>query len=106
MDQILFGDFVLNVSERTLHHRRALVVLRPKEFDLLLLLASFRGAIVRKTEIMDVVWGDAEVSDAALTQCMHRLRRTLAVHDPHTQHVVTIQGLGYRLTSLRSASTA
>lgn len=96
LSQILFGDFVIDVPARTLRHRRALVTLRPKEFKLLLVLATSQGSPVSKDAIFEVVWKSAEVTDAALTQCMYRLRQTLARYDPDTDHIATVPGWGYR----------
>lgn len=99
MRQIVFGDFVLDVPGRRLRHRSTLVRIRPKEFDLLLLLALARGAAVSKDAIIDVVWQSEEVSDSAITQSIYRLRRTLARHDPQGDHIATIPGRGYRFAS-------
>ncbi len=97
--QIVFGDFVLDVSGRMLRHRSTPVLLRPKEFELLLLLALSRGAAVSKEAIIDVVWHSADVSDSAITQSIYRLRQTLSRHDPNTNHIATIPGRGYRFAS-------
>lgn len=94
--QLIFGDFVLDALARTLRHRGSAVALRPKEFGLLLLLVSSQGAAVSKDSIVEAVWKHADVSDAAITQNVYRLRKILAARDPHTGHIAAVPGVGYR----------
>ncbi len=91
-----FGGFELDVPSRTLRFGAAIVRMRPREFDLLVILARASGHLVTKEEIIRRVWSRREVSDAALTQCVYRLRRALAVHEPGVHHISAIPGRGYQ----------
>lgn len=91
-----FGGFELDVPARSLRYDRRSVAVRPREFDLLVLLARASGNLVTKEEIIRCVWSKEEVSDAALTQCVYRLRRTLALFEPHVTHITAIPGRGYQ----------
>lgn len=91
-----FGGFDLDVPSRTLRYGPCTVPMRPREFDLLVILARASGSLVTKEEIIRGVWSKQEVSDAALTQCVYRLRRTLAQHEPEITHISAIPGRGYQ----------
>ncbi len=51
--------------------------LRPKTADMLLLLLSRPGRLVRRVEILDHVWAGLSVTDDSVTQCVSELRRAL-----------------------------
>ena len=91
-----FGGFELDVRSRMLFHGGRPVAVRPREFDLLVLLARCAGSLVTKDEIVSSVWCGSAVSDAALTQCVYRLRRTLAEYEPGVSHISAIPGRGYQ----------
>lgn len=93
-----FGPFTLNVAGRCLRCRSVAVPLPPKEFDLLVFLARFAGALVTKQELVRALWPGFEPSDAAFAQTVYRLRRVLAKYDAHTTYVATIPGRGYQFT--------
>jgi DNA-binding response OmpR family regulator len=71
--------------------------LRPKEFDLLMLLASEMGRALGRDRIMKEVWG-IEPAGSSKTLDMHvsSLRHKLA-DGGSTAHIVTVRGSGYRL---------
>ena len=94
-DTILIGD--LCVDRRA---RRALVAgteveLRPKEFDLLALLAASAGSVVTRERIMMEVW-DTDWLGTTKTLDMHvsSLRKKLATS---SVKVTTLRHIGYRL---------
>lgn len=90
-----FGPFSLNVSGRQLRHHTAVLTLKPKEAELLTLLARHHPRVVTKGLIIERLWPDAIATDAALSQTVYRLRRALATHDPQTQYIRTIPGIGF-----------
>jgi TolB-like protein/Tfp pilus assembly protein PilF len=51
--------------------------LRPKTLELTLLLARHAGRLVTRAEILDAVWGEVNVTDDSITQCVVELRRAL-----------------------------
>jgi len=72
--------------------------LSPREADLLEYLALNQGVVVSRRQIIEGAWaGDPEASPAAVTMCMHRLRRKLEA-DPHRPvQLRTRRGDGYVL---------
>jgi DNA-binding winged helix-turn-helix (wHTH) protein/tetratricopeptide (TPR) repeat protein len=84
-----------------LHERRfwvdgEVVDLQPKVFDLLALLASRAGSLVRREEIESALWPDVHVTQASLYQVLRRARRALAGSDG-VDPIETVAGAGYRL---------
>ncbi|HVA29334.1 MAG TPA: winged helix-turn-helix domain-containing protein [Candidatus Baltobacteraceae bacterium] len=96
---IRFGPFFLNVSSRRLRHNATTVPLKPKEAELLVLLATSLGKAVPRDEIMESLWGLHKATDYALSQTVYRLRRALENFDPTGDYVRTIPGIGYHLVA-------
>lgn len=66
------------------------------EFDLLVTLVTERGRVVPRADLLERVWGDAEVDPGVIEAAVHRLRQRFAeagAIDP----VVTVRGIGLRL---------
>src|SRR4030081_1638621 len=72
--------------------------LRPKEFDLLALLARHPGRVFQRSELLDLVWGyDFPGYTRTVDVHVQQVREKLAdggVSDPHVQ---TVWGVGYKL---------
>ncbi|MEU9867909.1 response regulator transcription factor [Actinomadura sp. NPDC048021] len=71
--------------------------LRPKEFDLLAVLASRAGTVVSREQLMDEVW-DVNWFGSTKTLDVHvsALRRKLGVLGENPGPITTIRGRGYR----------
>jgi DNA-binding response OmpR family regulator len=84
------------------HARRAWVgddevTLRPKEFDLLLVLIDRAGQLVSRDEPMDSVWDEHWFgSTKTLDVHVSALRRKLGEHGEDPQPITTVRGRGYR----------
>jgi DNA-binding response OmpR family regulator len=73
------------------------VVLTSKEFDLLALLDSERGAVLTRERLMDEVWDENWFgSTKTLDVTMGRLRQKLVESEAPAQ-IVTVRGVGFRL---------
>lgn len=72
--------------------------LSPREADLLEYLAMNQGVVVSRRQIIEGAWaGDPEASSAAVTMCVHRLRRKLEADPHHPALLRTRRGDGYVL---------
>ncbi|MET8337548.1 response regulator transcription factor [Streptosporangium canum] len=73
------------------------VVLRPKEFDLLAVLACHAGEVVTREELMDQVW-DVNWFGPTKTLDVHvfALRRKLGEYGEDPRRITTVRGRGYR----------
>src|ERR1051326_1524005 len=79
--------------------------LRPKEFDLLALLARHPGRVFQRSELLDLVWGYdfpgyTRTVDVHVQQVREKLAAA-AIKDPSIQ---TVWGVGYRLELAGSGS--
>src|SRR6266853_1365170 len=79
-------------------HGAERVQLRPKEFDLLTLLARHPGRVFQRSELLDLVWGyDFPGYTRTVDVHVQQVREKLAsasITDPSIQ---TVWGVGYRL---------
>ncbi|GAA4095919.1 response regulator transcription factor [Actinomadura miaoliensis] len=72
------------------------VALRPREFDLLLALASRAGRVVPRAELMREVWGPGWFGDRkTLDVHVSALRRRLAAAGLKSGRIVAVRGRGY-----------
>jgi len=93
-DQVVVGDLVLDPFSRRASRGDVEMDLRPREFDLLLLLARNAGRVVPRERILAELWRD-HWGGATKTLDMHisTLRRRLG--EPGL--ITTFRGVGYRL---------
>lgn len=63
------------------------------------------GAVVSRRELMQQVWGDAEVTDDVLTQSVVELRRALGDNARQPRYIETIKRVGFRLIREANRST-
>jgi DNA-binding response OmpR family regulator len=92
-----FAGTVIDFTARRLTMEGAEVPLTSREWGVLELLASRRGRVVSRDELLEALWGEqtAEAS-ASLDVIMSRLRRKLG-DVPERCRVSTVRGEGYRL---------
>jgi len=94
-----FDELVLDTDRRDLHAADRLVELQPQVFDVLVHLVENRDRVVRKSELLDAVWGSQFVSESALTTRIKEARRAVA-DDGQAQRVIrTVHGHGYRFVA-------
>ncbi len=60
-------------------------------------LARASGEVISRGELIDRIWGDAEVSDDALTQCIVELRRAFGDEAQSPRYIETVRRVGIRL---------
>ncbi|HEX8806087.1 MAG TPA: winged helix-turn-helix domain-containing protein [Candidatus Aquilonibacter sp.] len=95
-NEVAFGPFVLSVAQRRLWHAGSRVALKPKEAELLALLAERQPRTISKDEIIERLWQGSAASDAALTQTVYRLRRALGKYATERDFIRTIPGIGFQ----------
>jgi DNA-binding response OmpR family regulator len=100
-EPIRLGDLVVDITARrcTLHEHE--VELRPKEFELLAVLARHAGEAVSRETLMAEVWDENWFgSTKTLDVTMAGLRRRLTAAESQSYRVpriTTLRGHGYRL---------
>lgn len=93
-----FGQVEVDVTARQVIRGGEQVELRPKEFDLLVQLASSPGEVMSRQDLLREVWGSsAEWQDpGTVTVHVRRLRRAIENDPAKPDHIVTVYGIGYR----------
>jgi pimeloyl-ACP methyl ester carboxylesterase/DNA-binding winged helix-turn-helix (wHTH) protein len=94
-----FEDCELDLRRFELRRDGTRSAIEPQVFDVLALLVRERDRVVSKEELLDAVWGDRFVSEAALTSRIKALRRAVG-DDGRAQRVVrTVHGRGYQFVA-------
>lgn len=94
----VFAGFRFDGKRGRLWRDKDLILLSPKETELLALLLERDGEFVSKQEIFEKVWADTFVEDGVLTQNIYLLRKALSTNG-HGQNLIENRTrLGYRLT--------
>jgi DNA-binding winged helix-turn-helix (wHTH) protein/tetratricopeptide (TPR) repeat protein len=94
-----FAGLCLDERERRLSHAGGDLALTPRAFDLLNLLVTRAGQLVRRSEIFDALWPGVYVGDGTLTRHVSDLRKALQPVGA-ARLVCTVSKSGYRLDAL------
>jgi DNA-binding winged helix-turn-helix (wHTH) protein/TolB-like protein/Flp pilus assembly protein TadD len=94
-----FGPFKLDPGAQILRRDGRVIPLKPKVFDLLVVLVENRDRVVPKEEVMRLVWAESFVEDSNLAVSVCELRKILG--DGHNDHayIATAPRRGYRFVA-------
>jgi DNA-binding response OmpR family regulator len=92
-----FGDLEIDISSMTVQVGGHNVLTTVREFRLLEYLASHRGRVLTRDQLLDAVWKETPfVTPRSIDVYIRRLREKIE-HDPrHPQYLKTLRGIGYR----------
>ena len=105
-DQISFGEFRLDLKGQGLSRDGKSIPLGSRALDILGVLASARGDVVTKDQLMERVWPGRVVEENNIPVHISALRKALDDCNPNQSHVVTVPGRGYRLVGLLTPTPA
>jgi DNA-binding response OmpR family regulator len=92
------GKLEVDLERHEVRLGSARVQLRPKEFDLLALLARHPGRVFQRSELLDLVWGyDFPGYTRTVDVHVQQLREKLAAAKISEPSIQTVWGVGYRL---------
>jgi TolB-like protein/DNA-binding winged helix-turn-helix (wHTH) protein len=91
-----FDDVQIDPQSFRLFKAGDAVPVEPKALNLLIFLVKNRGRLVERRELIDVVWGDAFVTDHVLNRAIGQLRKLLADDAKEPRYIETVPTLGYR----------
>ena len=91
-----FGPFQLDPTEHTLLCDGRPIPLRPKVFDILLVLIENRGHLVDKQQLMSSVWTEQFVEEGNINKNISMLRQALGESDSGHKFIETVPKRGYR----------
>jgi DNA-binding winged helix-turn-helix (wHTH) protein len=85
-----FGPFCLDPAEHTLLRDGQPIQLRPKVYDLLVVLVENRGRLVDKEQLMSSVWAEQFVEEGNINKNISMLRQALGESDGGTKFIETV----------------
>ena len=92
-----FGNYVLDVTARTLVCGERAIELSPKEFALLHYFLQHAGQAVSRDEILNRVWGyDVTVTPRSIDRFVATLRRKIEGDPHHPEFILTAREFGYK----------
>jgi DNA-binding response OmpR family regulator len=96
------GDLLVDAGRREVHVGEQEIQLAPKEFDLLWELLDHRGLVLTRDQLLERVWGYTFAGDTRTVDVhVRQLRRKLEDASP----IVTVWGVGYKVSPARNAVT-
>ena len=95
--RIEFDDFYIDISKRIVEVHGKRPELSPKEFDLLVLLASNPGKTYNRMQLLNQVWGyDFEGFEHTVNSHINRLRSKIEKDPNQPEFILTTWGVGYK----------
>lgn len=94
--QLVFGNFRLDLVNECLWRDGRAIALPPKEFAVLLYLVRNPGRLVTKDELIDAVWPETTVTDGVLKVSIRKIRATLDDDSKAPRFIETAHRRGYR----------
>ena len=93
-----FLDYRISTARQVLYHQQEQQVINTKAYYLLLTLVKSHGEILSKDELIEAVWPNQIVTDAALSKQILRLRKLIDDEDTQNPIIETHRGTGYRFS--------
>lgn len=98
-EELKIKDLVINKEKRQVLLLNQRLELTAKEFDLLYFLASNRGKIFTRQQMLETVWGYAfKGYEHTVTSHINRLRMKIETNLNEPIYILTNWGVGYRFT--------
>lgn len=92
-----FNNMIIDETRHEVMVNDKPLVLKPKEYDLLLYLARHRGHVLSREQILKEVWGWDYFGDSRTVDVHIRwLREKIEVNPAEPKRIITIRSVGYR----------
>lgn len=91
------GSLKINAPDRRVYIDGKEVILKQKEFDLLLFMMKNPNRVFSKDELFERVWGFDALSDTTtVTVHIARIREKIEKNPAKPEYIMTVWGSGYR----------
>jgi DNA-binding response OmpR family regulator len=91
------GDLEIDISSMTVQVNGRNVLTTVREFRLLEYLATHRGRVLTRDQLLDAVWKETPfVTPRSIDVYIRRLREKIELDARHPQYLKTLRGIGYR----------
>jgi len=99
--ELRIGDLMINEGMRKVQVRDKNIDLSPKEFDLLVLLASNPGKTYTRMQLLNKIWGyEFEGFEHTVNSHINRLRSKVEQNMHEPEYILTTWGIGYKFREL------
>lgn len=96
--RLIVGDLEIDPESHTVSRAGRTIDLSPREFDLLLVLATRAEKVLSTEELLTQVWGAEFVGQPQVVYVHIRWLRQKLEDDPdHPKRILTVRGVGYKL---------
>jgi DNA-binding response OmpR family regulator len=100
---IAIGDIIIEISKRRVLLKGDRLELTPKEFDLLLLLASHPGKTYTREQLLNLLWGyQYNGYEHTVNSHINRLRSKIENDLSDPTYILTSWGVGYRFNDIEN----
>ena len=103
-EEVSFGRFRFDLGRRELSRDGIPVRLGSRALDVLFVLATARGNVITKDELLARVWPGQVVEENNLQVQVSALRKALDEEKSGQSYLVTVPGRGYRLIGVAGGS--
>ncbi len=91
------GNLEIDLASREVSGPTGIITLPLKEFELLALLASNKGVVFSRSQLLEKIWGYEYEGDTRTVDVHIRwLRQRIEEEPNHPRHLITVRGLGYK----------
>jgi two-component system KDP operon response regulator KdpE len=95
---VSFDDVTIDLAAKSVSRAGQRVHVTPTEWRILEFLARHSGALVTRQALLKDIWGTEQITDTGyLRLYMSQLRKKLEADPARPAHLLTEQGMGYRL---------
>jgi DNA-binding response OmpR family regulator len=97
-DGVMIKDLYINYKKRTVTLNKRVIILTPKEYNLLCLLISNRGYVVSREEIKKHLWKNTKIYEWSRVIDVHiqHLRQKIEKNLSEPEYILTVSGIGYK----------
>jgi len=96
-EALRLGELEIDVSSMTVQVQGRNVLTTVREFRLLEYLATHRGRVLTRDQLLDAVWKETPfVTPRSIDVYIRRLREKIEPDPRHPQYLKTLRGIGYR----------
>ena len=106
MSEVRFGPYRLELDRRRLTREGKEIALGSRALDVLCVLASAKGDLVTKDELMASVWPGIVVEDNTIQVHISALRKAIDDSKSGSGYVMTVPGRGYRFIGTQEPISA
>ena len=97
LEILKFGELEIHLTSHMAIVSGEEVSMKPKEFDLLYLLASNKGRVFTRDQILQRLWDHEYIGDVRTVDVHVRwIREKIEINPSRPEKLVTIRGVGYR----------